>query len=297
MADTITNMEENITITQLYDGKVEAKFMGPTVDKPSRHIYYMNGERKKSVTGIIGIKDKSIPLVSWALEEAAKSLIGVLESGKKIKEDEIVKAVYASEESKNKAADIGTEVHDWIERYIRFKLKQKGYEKLPTMPDDQNVMTGVTSFLNWEAEHKVKYLWAEKLLFSKKYDFMGKGDFGAVVDGKRCLCDNKTGNGLYNSVRLQTAAYRYADEEESGLKYTGRWALRISKETKDEYEERMALKNRIKAILGKKPVEVKPYAVFEAKYLDDDKNAYKADFDGFRACLELNQWESANYSV
>lgn len=285
-------MENGIIETTLYKGKVEAKFFGPTEEMPNRHIYQIDGKRKKSVTGIIGIKDKSRPLISWALEEAAKLLFAILDGKKIVDKEAIVRAVYASQESKERAADLGKKVHDWIERYIRYKLSQKGYEKLPEMPEDPNVITGVTSFINWESEHKVKYLWTEKLLYSKKYDYMGKGDFAAVIDGKKCLCDLKTSNALYKEVRMQTAAYRYADEEEQGMPYAGRWAIRISKETEDEYLHRMSLKEDIKALLGKELPDKQHYMVFEAKFLDENRTAFKSDFKAFQACLELSNWDS-----
>lgn len=289
---TIKIMENEIIETTLYKGKVKARFLGPTEEMPNRHIYQIDGERKKSVTGIIGIKDKSMALVPWALEEAAKFLFAVLDGKKEINQKVIVAAVFASQESKERAADLGTKVHDWIERYIKYKLGQKGYEKLPEMPEDSNVITGVTSFINWESEHKVKYLWTEKLLYSKKLNYMGKADFAAVIDGKKCLCDLKASNGLYKEVRMQTAAYRNADEEEEGLPYAGRWAIRISKETLEEYLQRMSLKASTKALLGKKAPDTKDYMVFEAKYLDEDKGAYKEDIEAFKACLTLSKWDS-----
>lgn len=287
-------MSEKIK-SQLYNGEIGIEF------NPDSHIYMVNDGgkpwRPKSVTGIIGIKDKSGALVPWALEEGAKHLIQCLEKGVKIDEEQIIKAVFASEVSKTKAADLGTAIHDWIEKYIRFKTKQKGYSSLPGMPEDKNVLMGINSFLAWEAAHKVKYLWAEKVLYSKKYGYIGKGDFAAVVDGLTCLCDNKTSNGLYNSVRMQTAAYVKADEEETKLKYDGRWAIRVAKETESEYLKRMEIKNRIKRILGKKESEIKPYEPFQAVFLDDKASMLKDDFQAFLNCMDLGEWDRNNYTL
>lgn len=282
-------IEEGIIITKLYGGKVEARFMGPTDDKPNRHIYQMNGERKRSVTGIQGLKDKSGALVPWALEEGAKSLLRDLENGVKITEEEIVKSVFASDQVKMKAANLGTDIHNWCENYINSRLK-KG--STPEMPDDADVSKGVTSFLQWEESNKVKFLWSEKVLYSRKYDYMGKADFGAIVNGERCICDLKTGNGLYKEVRLQLAAYRQADEEETKEKYDGRWAIQLSKETEKEYLARMEIKNKIKRLLGKKESEIYPYQVFNAKFLDLNKDDYKKDLSAFVNLAELHTWDS-----
>lgn len=277
----------------LYGGKVKGKFLGPTEDKPNRHMYYIEGKRKRGVTTALGIKDKSQALMSWQREEVIKHLLPKIENGKKITSKDIVEALFASETTKDKAADLGDKIHAWIERYISHRLKLKGFEDMPEMPEDSNVLTGVTSFLDWEAAHKVKFLWTEKIVYSKKYDYIGMADFGAKVDGLVCLCDIKTGNGMYNSVRGQTAAYAMAHLEESNSKYDGRWAIRLAKETEKEYMERMALKNKIRELLGKEPNQVPPYQVFEAMYLDEDKGFMKRDFEkGFLTCWELSAWDT-----
>lgn len=276
----------------LYKGKVKGKFLGPTEDKPNRHMYYIDGIRKKGVTNALGIKDKSEALKSYVREQTVKKLLPIFEKGGKIGLEELAVALYEDEINTVKSADIGSKIHDWIERYIKHKLKQKGYEKMPEMPEENNIVTGISSFLSWESEHKVKFLWSEKILYSKKYDYIGKGDFGAKVDGEICLCDIKTGNGMYNSVLAQTSAYAFADHEECGQKYDGRWAIRVAKETEQEYLLRMALKNKIRKILGKDEQVVEPYQVFEAKYLDNDKKNMKRDFDGFLYHWNLAIWDS-----
>jgi hypothetical protein len=62
--------EEGVIEQLMYGGKINVRFLGPTDDKPNRHIYMVDGKRKTGVTTIIGIKDKSRPLVIWATELA-----------------------------------------------------------------------------------------------------------------------------------------------------------------------------------------------------------------------------------
>ncbi len=279
----------------LYKGKVQGKFLGPTEESPNRHMYYVDtGEgmkRKKGVTTFLAIKDKSVALMSWQGETIAKHFFEMLDNSLPLTQESIAKAIFSPEDVKNKAGDLGTQIHSWIESYINYKLYPKKF-KMPEMPEDQNVVTGVTSFLEWESSHKVKYLWSEKILYSKKYDYIGKGDFGAVVDGITCLCDVKTSNNMYNSVCAQTAAYAEADREESGIKYEGRWAIRLAKETPEEYQDRMELKNKIKGLLGKNSREVEPYQVFDAKFLDEKKSNMKRDFEGFLYHWNLCHWDA-----
>ncbi len=275
----------------LYKGKVKGKFLGPTEESPSRHMYYIDGKRKTGVTTALGIKDKSTALLHWSREQIAGALLDLFEKkGVHPPLQTIINCVFEPEKTLAKASDLGGEIHDWIEQYIKHKLKLPNCP-MPEMPEGQNVMIGVTSFLEWESAHKVKFLWSERILYSRKHDYIGRGDFAAIVDGETCLCDIKTGNGMYNSVRAQTAAYVAADTEESGQKYVGRWAIRLTKESSEDYAARFALKNKIRAMLGQKEKEAEPYVVFEAKYLDVEKGFMKRDFDAFMLHWNLMQWD------
>lgn len=270
------------TITKLYKGKVEVKFF------PDSHIYMVDGKRCAGVTTFLSVLDKSEALKSYVREQTVKRLLPSLRSVGHVTEEELVAALFEDERNTKRAADMGTAIHAWVESYIRHRLKLE--KDMPEMPEDPATLLGVTSFIEWESEHKVKYLWTEKVLYSKKFQYIGTGDFGAKVDGKLCLCDIKTGNDLYNSVRAQTAAYAKADEEESGVEYEGRWAIRIAKEMPEEYAERMALKNEIRSMLKKDPIEPKPYQVFEAKRFDADVWELDDDFRAFISHLELYRW-------
>lgn len=279
-------LEEGVIEQELYKGHVKVRFLGPTPDKPSRHMYYVDGKRVSGVTTIIGVKDKSMALIPWALEEAAKHLLPFVD--KKLDAQELVTACFASEQSKNRAADIGTETHAWCEGYINAQL---GKGEVPEMPENKAVQIGVNAFLDWEAAHQVVFHSSERLIFSKKHCYVGTMDIEATVDGKLCLIDLKTSNGLYNTVRMQTAAYVKADEEESGKVYQGRWAIRLAKETEAEYLERLAEKNKIKALLGKKEKMAEAYLPFEAKFLDDTMMDIEEDFKAFLACQTLMTWD------
>lgn len=274
---------------EMYKGKVKGKFLGPTEDNPNRHMYYVNGKRVPGATTFLGIKDKSAALVSYSKEQTIKHLLPTLIKSGSVNEEQLVQALYEDDRNTKVAKDLGSAIHSWIDDYIKHKLSKKN--PMPEMPEDENILTGVTSFLDWESAHKVKFLWPDKVIYSLKYNYIGKADFGAIVDGKTCLCDIKTGNGMYNSVRAQTAAYAMADTEESKTKYEGRWAIRIAKETKEEYMKRMDLKNRIREILKKDPAPIEEYVTFEAKFLDEEKTAMKEDFAAFINHVELYRWD------
>ena len=282
----------------LYKGKVMVKFY------PVSHQYWVSvdgdkSKRRPGVTTICGIKDKSIGLMSWQQTITADYLIGKIEAGDKVTTDTIFEAVVQNEVQRDKAASIGNEIHDWVSKYINFKLKKSGFKTMPEMPEHPQVVTGVNSFLDWEKAHKVKFLSSERVVFSRKHEFMGTLDIEAIVDGKHALVDLKSSNGLYNSVRAQTAAYVMADmEEDKAKKYEGRWAIRVSKFTEEEYvkkeERKKEMKRAIARIQGKEfnDFPIKPFVVFEAKDLDDGENFTKRDFEAFLAHQEVYKWDN-----
>lgn len=258
---------------KLYEGRVEIKFF------PDTHVYMVNGKRKTGVTTYLGIIDKSRPLIIWATELFRDYL---LEIEGKITEKDIYAGATLHEERKAAAAAVGDEVHDWIEQYV------KGQD--PAMPQSKEAQLGVSAFIDWEMANKVKFLSSERVVYSKKYDYIGKMDIEAMVNGKRCLIDIKTSNGLYNTYSLQTAAYAKADEEETGKSYKGRWLIRLAKETEKEYNLRMAKKNAERTRKGKEAINFPAYKVFEAKFLDDEKDFIDRDFKAFINAKQLYEW-------
>jgi hypothetical protein len=283
-------------LTELYKGKVQLKFF------PGSHQYWVsvNGspfKRKTGSTTYIGIKDKSRPLGIWQQELTAGFLFDCIKDKVKIDEEKAVEAVIQCEIAKDKAADIGSEIHAWIEGYIRHKLKQPGFENLPDMPKYPEAIIGTNSFFEWEKKHKVKFLSTETPVYSLEHDYCGIEDFTAIIDDEFTDNDFKTSNGLYNGVRAQTASYAMARMENGGRKTQGRWAIRLAKYDEKEYMKRELRKKEIKKIIAKikgvayKESEIRPYEVFEAKYLDDKKSFIERDFKAFLNMKAIHEWD------
>lgn len=263
---------------ELYKGKCKVKFY------PNSHRYTVNGNPTSgSVTGIIGIKDKSGGLLPWAVGLCMNYLRDLHIKGHKLTEEDFYEAEKQHTIKKTEAANVGTEVHDWVENYIK---KQN-----PEMPQSKEAQIGVSAFLEWVEENKVVFKSSERAVYSKKYDYIGKMDIEARVNGQLCLLDIKTSNDLRNEYYLQTAAYVKADEEESGREYEGRWLIRLAKETQKEHTARMAKKNAERARQGKDSIEFPPYQVFEPMFLDADEGNMDRDFKAFLACKTLKKFE------
>lgn len=282
-----------------YKGRVKIRFY------PESHQYWVSVDggkitRKGGVTSIIGIKDKSKALGIWQQGITVDFLLKQIEKGVKIDADLAIEAAIQNDVLRDEAADIGHEIHSWCEHYIRHKLKQKGFETMPEIPDFPEAITGVESFLAWVKKHDVEFFSTEEIVYSLEGDYIGCMDFEAKIDGMMCVGDFKSSNGLYNGVRAQTAAYGRAMEEERGKKlYKGRWAIRLSKYTEAEYYKREArkaqIKEKIAQLKGTKYTYYppKPYKVFEAKFLDDNKGNFDRDAAAFKTMQDLHEWDKA----
>lgn len=281
----------------LYGGEVKVKFY------PNSHMYKVTDEknglkdvRVKGVTTYIGIKDKSMALVPWAVELAGMHLLDLMESGETLTPEHVAKSMGLHQEKKEEAADIGTRTHEWCEYFINHKLGKPGFEKAPELPTDQAMLLGVDSFLEFITQHKVEFISSERIVYSRKHQYIGTMDFEAFVDGALAVGDFKTSNGLYNSVLQQMAAYQAAAEEEAEhlgkpVQYEKRYAVRLAKETEQEYVDRMIKKNAVKQLQGKTPGEIKEYQPFEW-IVDEGRETYERDLAGFMCAKGLHEWDS-----
>ena len=261
---------------ELYKGKVIIWFVDEEWIKGHgyiRHGYFheKSGEpdfdkRIVSSTGATGMIDKSTPMKFWAVNLSIDFLIEKLKVETKITFELLEEARKQHTIFLKKAADSGTQVHDWIEGFIKYELK---IGKKPEMPENERVLNGINAFLQWRSEKKkVEFIETEKFVYSREYDFGGKLDIKALVDDKLTLLDCKTCNmwkkdkkksdgfardkvgnliksPVYDEQRYQVASYRLADEEENKKIYRGdRIILRLDKDfgefdvvQLDEYEK------------------------------------------------------------
>lgn len=203
---------------KLYKGKVIINF------NEDRHLFTDDkGNFILSVTGATGIIDKSGALMGWVAKMMGLYLLTEKEKGNdKITEELVSTAKREYRRIKQEAADIGSEIHEWVSRWI---LGEK-----PEMPDNEKVVNGVTAFLKFQKEHKLKWLESERYIYSKKYNYAGILDAIAREGKKLVLVDFKSSTGIYDDMRFQVAGYEIAYEEETGKKIDKRIIIRFGKE-------------------------------------------------------------------
>ena len=209
----------------MYGGKVDLEYID------SKHLYLVNGKKADGVTSVLQVLNKPA-LMYWAVNMTIAHLEGALKPGKALDELQIKallsEAKVAHRKKKEAAADLGTMVHEWIEKHI------KGQKPEPFV--NAIMKNSCDKFLKWETENKVEYAANEKIVYSKKLNYAGKFDFLAKIDGKYWIGDIKTSSGIWDEYLFQTAAYHQAYVEEyKDFKIAGELIVRIGKDG-DEVE-------------------------------------------------------------
>lgn len=236
---------------------------------PKSHKYkiFVNGEGVwiPSVTGICGIVDKSRWLMIWATKLTCDYLCN-LPVAQRVNA-EIMKACDLFNTKRDEALDTGTIVHDFCENYVKSQMENgepfdiAAYMEKVT---DEAAINGIMAFSEWCSAHTIKWLESERMVYSKKYNYVGTFDALAVIDGRVHLIDFKTSTRVNTEYGMQTAAYVQALCEEVGtdpLAIT-RTILRFDKKTwafervdfsnyindRDAFNSAIVLKNSIKNI-------------------------------------------------
>jgi hypothetical protein len=212
-------------ITKVYGGRAIISF------NEARHYYTVTAleagivnRYQPGVTSIIGKLDKSGALVHWAVEQMAtrlKQLIGAETSVDRNMLEALIQAAQDSwREAKDNAAGIGSLVHRVIEERL-----SGGDPQLPLIPDPMlapHLTPEMIDTANRNAkkafefldEHKVRVVQIEQPRWSATHGYVGTGDFIGYFDDKLSVLDWKNGKRLYPTIKLQTAAYKRAWEEE-----------------------------------------------------------------------------------
>ena len=250
----------NIEKYPLYNGKITLEF------DTAKHIYSVNGKIVYGCTNIVGIINKPA-LMYWAVNQAIGNLAEALKPGVKYDEVQLKNMLEEAKKmhtkTKDAAADLGTMIHEWIEKYLKAGLSK---QPLPKLPINLEMKTAIKGFLEWTKENKVKFISSERRIYSKKYKYAGTLDAEAMVNGKLAIVDFKTSNAFYPEYFLQATAYQQAREEEADKKYNGVYIVRFAK-NKDT----------------KQPL-------FEVKKSEN----FEGHLRVFLACLKIYQFQQAN---
>jgi len=194
---------------QLYKGEVILNF------RLKGHRYEVNGREVAGVTTILKTVIAKEALINWAVKMTREAFLSFISESRSYEREELIKFIEEAGKAHRQvlktAGNTGIAVHDWIEQYIKAKIRKTD---VPLVPDVIN-RQAIESFLDWEKAHTVEYLESERPVYSKKHNYCGTLDFIAKVNNVVTLGDIKTSNYIYpEQYFLQVAGYQYAYEEE-----------------------------------------------------------------------------------
>lgn len=209
---------------RLYNGEVVIDFY------PDSHQYRKEGKRLTGVTTPLGLLSPTDVLMKWAVNEAIEVLYPFALSGTPITPEDLAIAKNAHTEAKNKAGSIGDLVHAWAEEYA--------HGLNPAIPEDEKVANGVLGFLRWVNDNGIKFVANERVVYSRKYDYVGTMDVIFTLESENHEIlhagDFKTSSGIYSSAVMQVVAYREAYlEENPNAKFGDSYIMRFAKEDKN----------------------------------------------------------------
>ena len=188
----------------------------------AKHAYTWGGAFVPGVTSILQVIGKPA-LVPWAAGMASDHWLHAVKSGRTDYAALHKEGKNAHRKKASDAADIGKNVHYYAECVFK-------KQDVPNLETDQ-AKRGIEAFHKWMDAHHIKVLASERRVFSQEHYYAGTCDFVAEIDGVMGVGDIKTSSGIYPEMRLQTAAYQHALEEEKGMKFPVRWIIRFCKKT------------------------------------------------------------------
>ncbi len=186
---------------------------------PSSGYRLPNGDKVIGTTTIIGRFKDSGGLIQWAYKQGREH--GDLAA----RDKPAPKHLY---DVTDKAADIGTTVHNMVEAHIDGEDARLQLEN--DQPDDEEArracVSGFEAYLAWEKQSNLKIIDQEMQLVCPRYRYGGTPDAIGHLMGntKLCLPDWKTSNAIYGDYLIQLAAYKHLIENglrlDTGEPYT-----------------------------------------------------------------------------
>lgn len=262
--------------TYLYDGAVAVEFI------PETHKYLITdaacglvSQPCPSVTGVIGVLDKSDALIPWACNEMGRRVLELLKASSADKLTNNWHLAWLVEHAKDTwkktrqtAADIGSTVHFRLEAEL-YRRSGLPFEKpapaieLPIALQSQ-ADAAFDAGCRYFDTRSLTLVESETPRWSRELQVVGTQDLIAYVDGVLSVCDFKTSSALRPTIWIQTAAYQRMFEQEY---------------PDQAIQQRVGINVRKDGVLDVQP---------------RDNSTLEADYEAFKALTVAYRWSKAN---
>jgi len=178
-------------------------------DSNDGRTYVWGGESFDSVTSILSRAIPKPALINWAKKVTAEYAVENYEQLGSLIDTDVQGAIDwlkgAAWRQRDKAANLGTYVHDVIEAQIL------GLAEPEPPYDEHDPLKMVMQFHDFVDTVKPKWIAAEAVVFNRAHGYAGTLDAICTIDDDTYLVDVKTGKGVYAETALQLVAYRNAE--------------------------------------------------------------------------------------
>jgi hypothetical protein len=210
-----------------------------------KHTYILDGQ---AITGVTNANKNGYPaapsLIVWLSKQAAWYTIEQLkqfpEQVNRLPDyllDEIAKkATQAGKKIAKAAADIGSIVHEYAEKYGT-ELDGDFLRRIDVHPDKEKIHLCIGEFIKWSEASEYVTIDAEQTIASVTKQFAGKYDRLVKCGSKIILIDFKTSSGIFAEHWQQVAgAYRLALKEWRDIEIDGVDLVRFGKDGSFEHK-------------------------------------------------------------
>lgn len=180
----------------------------PAITRDRYHRYTYEGVTYPGVTSIVGVIDKSKPLMVWASRLTAEAALEQLDTlpdmVRKNGRAGVVRLLTdQSSWRRDEAASIGTAIHEFAERVANG-------DELGEVPE--SIRVRVHHYVDWFAASGWKRRITEALVVNPTLGYGGTLDLLAFDEqGRTVLADVKSGKSIYPETTLQLLAYGEAE--------------------------------------------------------------------------------------
>lgn len=215
--------------------KIAKPFPDVTIEFDDAKHAYVWKEKDLPIPGVTTILStiNKPALVQWAANEASFFVRDNYREGMSGAEMASLceEARTSHRKTASKAANIGTEVHSYAERFLKAVMLGRSTAEVQ-WPEDEQAANGCRAFAEWAVECNIEPVALERIIFSKKHYYCGTCDFFGYVDGELVTADFKTSKGLYPEMALQVGgAYTMALEEELDITIDKSLVILLDKES------------------------------------------------------------------
>ena len=199
------------------------------------HTYTLDGKPLTGITTVLSVIEKKA-LIQWAANMAVDY---IKEMGPQFVTDwvNVHKADFANllEEARtahirkrDSAAQKGTDTHALVEQYILSCIE--AFDGVPVLKQE---IDPTRPFEEWALKENIRFIAAEKRMYSKELWIAGTADFIFEKDGKTYIGDIKTYKKLWDRVPMfQCAGYGLMFQEMTGKHIDGYVVFNLPKERK-----------------------------------------------------------------